>query len=99
MPFEFKGIPIEAGRIPTAWSDVGCRYIQLFSRMQDVPWLQGLSEAEKNELEDLEWTLDVDDLLLFRSIAIKTLEAERIKFNQQLQARKQQQGIIGRLFG
>ena len=67
--------------------------------MQDVPWLQGLSEAEKNELEGLEWTLDVDDLLLFRSIAIKTLEAERIKFNQQLQARKQQQGIIGRLFG
>lgn len=64
-----------------------------------MPWLQGLSEAEKNELEDLEWTLDVDDLLLFRSIAIKTLEAERIKFNQQLQARKQQQGIIGRLFG
>ena len=76
-----------------------CRYIHLFSREQEVPWLQGLSEEEKCELNDLERILDVDDLLLFRSIAIKTLDAERIKYNEQLEAQKKQQGILGRIFG
>ena len=54
------------------------RYIELFKRYRQVSWLKPLTRAEREEFDDMEKTLSVQDIIFFRTIADNILDKEAV---------------------
>ena len=69
---------------------IKARYIELFKRYRQVRWLKPLSEPERDELNDMERDLPVQDIIFFRTIADNILDKEAL-LNFKVEEQKPQQ--------
>lgn len=54
------------------------RYIELFKRYRQVSWLKPLTKDEREEFDDMEKSLSVQDIIFFRTIADNILDKEAV---------------------
>jgi hypothetical protein len=79
-----------------AWEDVVERkkkreeYISLHKRRSEVPWLSKLVDEEKTRLDKLEMELEVEDIVFYRELSAKELEAESKNYEDYLRKKKEQ---------
>eukprot|EP00474_Spongospora_subterranea_P004384 CRZ04842.1 hypothetical protein [Spongospora subterranea] len=59
-------------------------YVELYKRKRNLPWHEPLDAAGKNLLLELEESLELDDILFFRSFAEADLMAEAKKSKQMM---------------